>query len=72
MGRVQEGKEAKTRVPGRGVHQEVGVKVREQQQERCGTILLAFVGRTKVVEKDDTEAADKVGELERQAAVAVA
>ena len=46
--------------------------MREQQQVRGSSILFAFVGGPKVIEEDDTEAADELGKLEGQAAVAVA
>jgi formylmethanofuran dehydrogenase subunit D len=69
---MQEGKEAKARVPSSDIYNEVGVKVREQEQEGSGAILLALVGWSKVVEEDDTESADELGELEGQAAVPVA
>jgi hypothetical protein len=44
----------------------------ERQQERGSTIFFAFVGWSKVVEEDDTEAADELGKLEGQSAIAVA
>ena len=48
------------------------VEERELSQESSGWILLAFVSRPKVIEEDETETADELGELERQAAVSVA
>jgi hypothetical protein len=69
---MQEGKEAQARIASCGIHDEVRVKVSEQQQERSGTILLTFVGGPKVVKENDTEPADEVGELEGQAAIPIA
>jgi hypothetical protein len=68
---VQEGIVPEPSIPCDGIHNQVGVETRQLQQECCGRILLTRIGRQKVVEQHEAEAAVWICELERQAAIPV-